>query len=84
MDTQKLKQFAQYARRYLLEQVETKLNFVLSPGHISHREKPESVKKLNEAIENTSKEQLIEKVAYIWFNRFCALRYMDIKNLNKI
>ncbi len=25
-------------------------------------------------------EQVIEEVAYIWFNRFCALRYMEVNN----
>ena len=30
------------------------------------------------------KEQVIEQIAYTWFNRFCALRYMDVNNYNSI
>ena len=29
-------------------------------------------------------DQVIERVAYTWFNRFCALRFMDVKRYNRI
>ncbi len=41
------------------------------------REKTEQVKQLREELNRTTKEQLIEKVAYTWFNRLMALRFMD-------
>ena len=35
-------------------------------------------------IKEIGKEQVIEKVAYTWFNRFCALRFMDVNRYSKI
>ncbi len=36
------------------------------------------MKKLEDRIRDQGKAQVIERVAYIWFNRFCALRFMDV------
>ncbi|NCB40515.1 MAG: BREX-1 system adenine-specific DNA-methyltransferase PglX, partial [Erysipelotrichia bacterium] len=84
MDTTKLKKFAQYARRSLIDQVEAKLKLVLANENVIRRENPEAIKKLEESIEASSREQVIERVAYIWFNRFCALRFMDVNRYNRI
>lgn len=84
METTKLKKFAQAARRSLREQVTAKLALVLNPESAARRERPEAVKKLEEAVRNSSKEQVIERVAYIWFNRFCALRFMDVNRYTRI
>jgi len=84
MDTAKLKKFAQFARRSLTEQVSTKLEAVLSKDSAARREKPEAVNKLEDSIKSHSKEQVIERVAYTWFNRFCALRYMDVNRYNRV
>lgn len=84
MDTTKLKKFAQYARRSLIEQVSAKLKLVLAKESPARRESPDAIKKLEESIEKTSRDQVIERVAYIWFNRFCALRFMDANRYNRI
>ena len=84
MDTTKLKNFASFARRSLIEQVSAKLELVLSENSAAQREQVGAVKKLNEAIKEQGKEQVIERVAYIWFNRFCALRFMDVNRYNRI
>ncbi|WP_419625624.1 BREX-1 system adenine-specific DNA-methyltransferase PglX [Thiolapillus sp.] len=84
MDTAKLKKFAQYARRNLIEQVSNKLDLVLSQESPERREHPQAVKKLEEQIQSHGEEQVIEKVAYIWFNRFCALRFMDVNRYTRI
>ncbi|MBP8278904.1 MAG: hypothetical protein KAX55_18625, partial [Propionivibrio sp.] len=76
MDTSKLKKFAQFARRTLREQISAKLALVRASGSAARREHPESVNRLEEAIKQTGEEQVIERVAYTWFNRFCALRFM--------
>ena len=73
MDTSKLKKFAQFARRTLMGQVSAKLDSVLAPGAAARREHPEAMKKLEAAIARDGKGQVIERVAYIWFNRFSAL-----------
>jgi len=84
METLKLKRFAQYARRSLLEQVSAKLKLVLAENSAARRESSEAIKKLEEAIKGHGKEQVIERVAYIWFNRFCALRFMDVNRYTRI
>jgi len=77
MNTNQLKKFAQDARRKLLEQVGAKLNFVLTTDSAELREKAEQLKQLRLELSRITKEQLIEKVAYTWFNRLMALRFMD-------
>lgn len=84
MDTTKLKKFAQLARRNLLEQVTAKLDLVLAPSSAARRENAPAVIELEKQIQQTSREQLIEKVAYTWFNRFCAIRYMDVNGYTRI
>jgi len=84
METAKLKKFAQFARRSLLEQVSAKLKLVLAENSAARRERAEAIKKLEEAIKGHGKDQVIERVAYIWFNRFCALRFMDVNRYTRI
>ena len=84
METAKLKKFAQFARRSLLEQVTAKLKLVLADESPARRESPSAIKKLEEAIAEQGKEQVIERVAYIWFNRLVALRFMDVNRYNRI
>ena len=84
METAKLKKFAQFARRSLLEQVTAKLKLVLAEESPARRESPSAIKKLEEAIAEQGKEQVVERVAYIWFNRLVALRFMDVNRYNRI
>lgn len=84
METTKLRRFAQYARRSLIEQVSAKLKLVLSEDSVARRESVAAVKKLEEAIHLQGKDQVIERVAYIWFNRFCALRFIDVNRYNRV
>ena len=84
MDTAKLKKFAQYARRSLIDQVTSKLVLVLAEGSAARRENAAAIKKLEEQISEHGKDQVIEKIAYIWFNRFCALRFMDVNRYTRI
>lgn len=84
METTKLRRFAQFARRTLLELVEARLLLVLMPESAARREKPAAVKQLEQQIRESSREQIIDRVAYTWFNRFCALRFMDVNRVNRI
>ena len=84
METAKLKKFAQYARRSLIDQVSSKLVLVLAEDSAARRESMKAVKKLEEQISEHGEEQVIEKIAYIWFNRFCALRFMDVNRYTRI
>lgn len=84
MNTNQLKKFAQESRRKLIGQVTAKLNYVLNTDSAELREKGAAVNKLKEALKETSKEKLIDKVAYTWFNRFVALRFMDVNDYQPI
>ena len=84
MDTSALKKFAPEARRKLIKLVTSQMSQVLSMDSVEIREKEEAVNKLNELIQRTSKEAVIDRVAYIWFNRFCALRFMDVNRYTNI
>lgn len=84
MDTASLKRFAQQARKDLIEQVSTKLRFVLAEASLARRESASSVAKIEEIIRSHGEQYLIERVAYIWFNRFSALRFMDVNHYTRI
>jgi len=84
METSKLKKFAQAARRQLIEQVGARLKLILQIDTAELREKEKAVKDLQEQIAKTSNDAVIERVAYIWFNRFCALRFMDVNRYTKV
>lgn len=80
MNTNQLKRFAQAARNKLIEQVGAKLQFVLTHDTAELRGKQEALKKLKEAQKSLGDDALIEKVAYTWFNRLVALRFMDVND----
>jgi type II restriction/modification system DNA methylase subunit YeeA len=93
MDYSKLKKFAQYARKLLMEEISSKLDSLLSAENSSVRANPQAFHSLKEALENlkkTTKDEkeaknaLVERVSYIWFNRFCALRFMDLNNFTSM
>ncbi|QOY61797.1 BREX-1 system adenine-specific DNA-methyltransferase PglX [Lysobacter sp. H21R4] len=84
MDTSKLKKFAQHARRQLREQVGARMNLVLDVGSAARRENLPAVKELEKQLKASSHDQVLEKVAYTWFNRFCALRFMDLNGYTRI
>jgi len=65
-----LKKFAQAARRQLREQVAVRLEQVLGVDSVEVREKKSVVAQLRQQIAATSKAEVIDKVAYTWFNRF--------------
>lgn len=91
----RLKRFAQDARRYLIDQVNTKLSEVLAPDSDAatyEKTKPLYNGLLLEVKKVTGSESLpseidklkplAERVAYTWFNRLTALHYMDLKHFN--
>lgn len=80
MDTNGLKKFAQSARNLLIDQVTARLDMVLAEGAPARREHPKATAKL-EAAANSNRAQVIEHAAYTWFNRFTALRFMDVTGL---
>jgi hypothetical protein len=77
MNTSSLKTFAPAVRRQLIEAVTRKLDYVLTartPDLLTvYALQVASLSKLAQ----TDRNGLVERVAYTWFNRFAALRFMD-------
>lgn len=84
MNTSQLKIFAQESRKSLMDSVKNKIDYVLAEDSIARRESQTAISALEGLIKEIGLEQVIEKVAYTWFNRFCALRFMDANHYNKI
>jgi type II restriction/modification system DNA methylase subunit YeeA len=79
VNTAALKTFAPAMRRQLMEAVGRKLDLLLNsqtPDTLSTYAK--QIAELREQ-EEENREQLLERVAYTWFNRLCALRYLDAR-----
>ena len=79
MNTAKLKSFAPAVRRQLIEAVTRKLDFALTaqtPDYLTtFAPQVAALRKLEQA----DRTGLIERVAYTWFNRLAALRFMDAR-----
>jgi type II restriction/modification system DNA methylase subunit YeeA len=84
MDTNALKKFAQEARKQLLREVNARLQQVLLMDSVERHQKAVIIEDLEKRIKESSQTQLVEEVAYTWFNRLCALRYMDVNGFNRI
>jgi hypothetical protein len=79
MDTSALKKFAPEVRRQLMDAVERKLDIVLAartPDLLATY--AAQVDKLR-ALAAADRAGLVERVAYTWFNRLAALRYLDAR-----
>ncbi len=78
MDLSKLESFAVGARQELMRSVSEKIDYAMQEGNGLARLYPQAVKELKDAVDKSSKDAVVEKTAYMWFNRFCALRFMDV------
>ena len=82
MNTNQLKKFAKEARLKLITQIGVKLDFVLTQDTAELRGKSNELGQLKSKLSELGREQLIETVAYTWFNRIMALRFMDANGYN--
>ena len=82
METAPLKSFATSARTELIREVGARITAVLAQGSPERVEQPKAVTALEKAIAGAGggdkgKAHVADKVAYTWFNRIIALRFMD-------
>src|SRR5690625_2418557 len=80
MNTNLLRKFAQETRIRLLEAVKDKLNYILNGDSAGLRDYADAIQTLKKDIKSMGEEALIDKVAYTWFNRLMALRFMDVND----
>ena len=76
-NTSALKTFAQETRKKLISLISTKMDFILTQDTAELRGYESQIAKLKSAIASKGKGLVVEEVAYTWFNRVMALRYMD-------
>jgi len=79
METKPLESFAKDARRELIAAVSAQASAVLATGSVARTERAGTVRRLETEIAVHGHERVIDKVAYTWFNRLIALRFMDAK-----
>ena len=84
MDTKPLEAFAKTSRRELIDAVAARAAAVLAPGSIARTEHAETVRRLEAEIASHGRQHVIDKVAYTWFNRIVALRFMDAKEYTSV
>jgi len=82
METGPLKSFATWARTTLIREVTARVAVVLAPGAPQRVEQPKAVAALEAAVnaaggEEKGREAVADRIAYTWFNRIIALRFMD-------
>lgn len=90
MDKNAIKKYAVWARQELISRVSQRaLIYGISAGEmqeyvdsingklLTRREKSQRAALISR-VKQIGYEQVIEEVAYTWFNRFCALRFMEV------
>lgn len=82
METAPLKNFATWARKELIREVTARMAAVLAPGSSERVERARAVAALERAVSaagggDKGRAAVAERVAYTWFNRIVALRFMD-------
>ena len=77
MNQSALKTFAQDARNKLRLLIGARLDYVLTADTAELRQQAAQVNELRTALKTEGRDPLIERVAYTWFNRLAALRFMD-------
>jgi hypothetical protein len=77
METAPLKAFATKARTELINAVGSRIAVVLAENSLARLESARAVHALQEAIARDNLEHVTDRVAYTWFNRIIALRFMD-------
>jgi hypothetical protein len=91
MDKNAIKKFAVWARTELIERVTKKIDeYMISAdadpnadavrGRLLTKDEKEQRAKLIAKVKEKGMEQVVEEGAYTWFNRFSALRFMEVNN----
>ena len=93
MDKNAIKKYAVWARRELLSRVAQKAlqygvdgttpadpDAEIINGRLLTAAEKSQRRALIDAISADGYEQILEEAAYTWFNRFCALRFMEVNN----
>ena len=84
MDSNKIKALAFGARDALRAEVGARIKAVLAEGSADRLDEPEKVRALEASIADRGLDTVVESTAYTWFNRLCALRFMDARGYTPV
>lgn len=84
MDSNKIKNLAFGARDALRAEVAARIDAVLEPDSAERLDQPDKTRQLEAAISDKGMDAVVESTAYTWFNRLCALRFMDAKGYTPV
>ncbi|MGV0111932.1 BREX-1 system adenine-specific DNA-methyltransferase PglX, partial [Arthrobacter sp. CP30] len=84
MDLSLLRGFAAGVRVELVGVVGARLAGVLLPGSVERVEFPEAVRRLEGVVARAGRDVVVDQVAYTWFNRLVALRFMDVNGYSGV
>lgn len=89
METGALKSFARWARTELIREVTARITVVLAQASPERVEQPTAVAALERAVKvsgggEKGRGVVADRVAYTWFNRIVALRFMDVNGYTGI
>lgn len=77
MDSNRIRNLATGVRDSLRAEASARLDAVLAEGSAERLEKAEAVRRLEADIAVHGRDEVVDRAAYTWFNRLCALRFMD-------
>ncbi len=84
MDSNRIKNLAAGVREALRAEAEARLDSVLAEGSQARLEHRQQVERLEERLRTEGRESVVDSAAYTWFNRLCALRFMDAHGYTSI
>ncbi len=84
MDSNKIKNLAFGARNALRAEVAARIDAVLAEGSPERLGQPMKVHMLEAAVADRGRDAVVESSAYTWFNRLCALRFMDARGYTPV
>ena len=82
MNLNTLEKFAVQTRTELKDQVQARLTYVLEGDSAELRGRASQIEELRKRVRRSSAEEVIEEVAYTWFNRLAALKMLDARDFH--
>ena len=77
MDSSRIRSLATGVRDALRAEASARLGAVLAEGSAERLENAEFVRRIETDIAKRGRDEVVDRAAYTWFNRLCALRFMD-------
>jgi type I restriction-modification system DNA methylase subunit len=84
VDSKRIEKLAQGARGELFKETVAALHRVLAEGSSERLTSRTAVQAIEQEIAKFGEAALVERVAYTWFNRLCALRFMDVRGYTPV